>query len=529
MKLAISLSGGGFRAATYHLGTLSYLNHLHFEDDTPLLDHISAVSTISGGTLTGLWLILGKVRGWANDEILKNLYKILIDGDIIGHASKSFFDANNKNDSLIREMIRIYDQDIFKGATIGELMDKIDDISIDDFSANATEFTRALQFRFQIGKRIKTDKNGYSRGLIGNSKYSLPDEIARQILLAEVFAASSCFPGGFEPLFFPRDFKLSENSDNQELLEKKETLALMDGGVVDNQGIDPINLIRNRRDIDLYVISDAGCGKDVNYSFQPTSLLEGLTVHKTNIILNISILLLASSLLWVPKGFWFGLFTGFTAVALALRVTTAVLSRKLLKKYSKLIPFEFNWKWLLKIPVSKYLNLFLSRATSLLTLSDNVFMKHIRTLNYDTIYDDERWENRRIMNALYELGNGQNWVKNLKPTKEDKDEDFTKEKERRMRQMTPSENIIKNTDNSTSMATTLWWSDEDKDMGRPDALVAAGQYNICWNLLEYIYRLPKDKKNLTENHEHLIALQKKLEEDWEKFKVNPQWMINELK
>ena len=47
-KIALSLSGGGFRAATYHLGVLSYLNHLKTKDGTPLLDQVSAVSTISG-------------------------------------------------------------------------------------------------------------------------------------------------------------------------------------------------------------------------------------------------------------------------------------------------------------------------------------------------------------------------------------------------------------------------------------------------------------------------------------------------
>ena len=528
MKIAISLSGGGYRAASYHLGTLSYLNHLHLHDGSPLLDHISAVSTISGGTLTGLWLILGKSRGWTNTETLKRLYHILLDKDIIGHAAESFFDSNNKNDSLIREMVRIYNEDIFDGATLGDLMDQIDKISIDDFSANATEFTRAIQFRFQIGKRVKTDKNGISRGTIGNSKYSLSDHIARQVFLAEVFAASSCFPGGFEPLFFPQDFQLSNNAENTSLLDLKESVALMDGGVVDNQGIEPINLIRKRKDLDLFIISDAGCGKDINYSYQPSNILSHLTIHKTNVCLNFFILFLAQFLLWVPQGFWFGLFSGLTMMTLIARVLTALLSRNLLKKYSKSISFTFNWKWLLKIPVSKYINIVMSRATSMLSLTQDVFMKHIRSLNYDTIYNDEKWENRRIMNALYELGNDQNWLKNLKPTNEDTNQDVII-KQREMELMTPSDKIIKNTDISTAMATTLWWSDDDRKKGKPEALVAAGQYNMCWNLLEYIYRLPKDRKNLNENHTQLVELQQILEEDWKRFKDNPQWMLGELK
>ena len=164
----------------------------------------------------------------------------------------------------------------------------------------------------------------------------------------------------------------------------------------------------------------------------------------------------------------------------------------------------------------------------MLSLTQDVFMKHIRSLNYDTIYNDEKWENRRIMNALYELGNDQNWLKNLKPTNEDTNQDVII-KQREMELMTPSDKIIKNTDISTAMATTLWWSDDDRKKGKPEALVAAGQYNMCWNLLEYIYRLPKDRKNLNENHTQLVELQQILEEDWKRFKDNPQWMLGEFK
>ena len=116
-KIALSLSGGGFRAAAYHLGLLSYLNHLKTNDNTPLLDHVSAVSTISGGTLTGLWLILGKARGMTNYQSLHALYELLLNSDICGRGSREFFCGKNKNNSLIREMTEIYDEEIFHGAT----------------------------------------------------------------------------------------------------------------------------------------------------------------------------------------------------------------------------------------------------------------------------------------------------------------------------------------------------------------------------------------------------------------------------
>lgn len=513
-SIALTLSGGGFRAAAYHLGVLSYLSRLNTSDGTPLSSHVDTVSTISGGTLTGLWMILCQSQGKSTQQMLTGLYDILMKGDLIGRASREFLCGENANHSLIREMVKIYDEEIFHGATLGDLMAKIDDISIDDFSANATEFTNAIQFRFQIGRRLKTSGGRTSRGIIGNAKYQLNDEVAAQILLAEVFAASSCFPGGFEPLFFPRDFKLNDNPANEQYLKGKEPVALMDGGIVDNQGIEPINLIRKRKDIDLLIISDAGCGKGVNYSYAQSDICSNLSIHKVNVSLNIIIIFLAQFLLWVPRGFWFGFFLSLTLLSLSLRLTTTLISRRLIKRYSSLVPFSFNWKGLLHIPFSKYINLFLSRATSLLALTQGVFMKHIRALNYATIYENPKWQNRSIMNGLYELGTGEDFGKHL-----------TAEEEVLME---PSEAIYKATDLAVSMGTTLWWSDDDRRQLKPEALIACGQFTICWNLLEYIYRLRRNDDNTNASHDIIRALQPQLEADWQRFKENPYWMLSTL-
>ncbi|MBQ8051713.1 MAG: patatin-like phospholipase family protein [Bacteroidaceae bacterium] len=513
-RIAISLSGGGFRAATFHLGALSYLNHLRTSDGKTLLNHVRAVSTISGGTLTGLWFILGQCRGLSNDENLRQLYHLLLEGDVIGRASLEFLCGKSTNHSLIREMVRIYDEDIFKGATMGDLMDNIERIDIDDFSANATEFSNATEFRFQVGKEQKTERGGSSQGIIGNAFYKIPHAIARQIRLAEVFAASSCFPGGFEALFFPRDFQFSKLAENADYMSQAKPIALMDGGVVDNQGIEPINLLRKRRDIDLFIISDAGRGQDQPYTFEETDALSWFTVRRCNLLLNLMVLFVAQFLLWVPRGFWFGFFLGLTILFVLIRLVSAIASRVYIKRRSKDVPFSFRWKGLLTISFSKYIDLIRSRATSMYTLSDKVFMKHIRTLNYNTIYLDEKWRNRRIMNALYELGTGQRWDKHL-----------TKE-ERVL--MEPSEAILANSDLATSMGTTLWWSDEDRRLGKPQALMAAGQHNMCWNLLEFIYRLRRDSTNLSPEAHIITELQETLEADWQRFRENPLWLTYNL-
>lgn len=62
-EVAICLSGGGFRAAAFHLGTLSYLSNLKMADGSSFLKMVNTISTISGGTITGLWYLSGLCNG----------------------------------------------------------------------------------------------------------------------------------------------------------------------------------------------------------------------------------------------------------------------------------------------------------------------------------------------------------------------------------------------------------------------------------------------------------------------------------
>ncbi len=52
-EIALCLSGGGYRAASFHLGTMDYLYRLKYKGE-PLLHRVKAISTVSGGTFTGV-------------------------------------------------------------------------------------------------------------------------------------------------------------------------------------------------------------------------------------------------------------------------------------------------------------------------------------------------------------------------------------------------------------------------------------------------------------------------------------------
>jgi hypothetical protein len=147
-------------------------------------------------------------------------------------------------------------------------------------------------------------------------------------------------------------------------------------------------------------------------------------------------------------------------------------------------------------------------------LTNTVFMKHIRRLSYGKMYDNKRWTNRLIMNAIYELRPGESWQSRY-------------ENKRLAEWMKPSELIQQNSKKAADMGTTLWFTDEDKSNGMPEAIVAAGQYNICWNLLAYIERLEHNNLNTDKTHELITKCKDQLIEDWTKFKEDPMWLFKE--
>ena len=70
---------------------------------------------------------------------------------------------------------------------------------------------------------------------------------------------------------------------------------------------------------------------------------------------------------------------------------------------------------------------------------------------------------------------------------------------------------------------------EEKEAGVHDSLIAAGQYTICWNLLEYIETIKKDPSNTNEHHQLILACEEQLRKDWEKFQKDPLCGLAEWK
>jgi len=448
-----------------------------------------------------------------------------MDVDLVAMAlSELKASDKGKPTSLIRTMAEIYDRQLFGGATMDTLLKYAETGIVRNFSANATDFTNGLPFRFQATERVKGATGGkYCYGLIGNNKIPLERDMAGNIHLGDILACSSCFPGGFEPMVFPHDFNLPD--EDLKTFSPNDSFGIMDGGIVDNQGIEPVLLAEERmridepekkdRCMDLIVMSDVSSPYMEGYS--PAKRPVGGWIGSKSVksllgyvscgellatILLVSSFFTHSALLQSITGaIWLTLTTVWIAGALAKRKMHEFISQTVVGGHTKSI---------LELNISEIATLLVNRASSLAMLATTVFMKHIRRLNYKSVYEDDGWKNRRMMNGIYELRAGESWTK-----------------ERMPEWLRPSEAMQENSKKASSMGTTLWFTDGDKSSGIPQSLIAAGQYTICWNFLKYMEGSKKDQSNMSSQMIQLCKdIEPRLRADWEKFKSDPMWMLD---
>lgn len=303
-NIGMAFSGGGFRAASFCLGTLSYLQHIQTKTGATLLQHVSFISSASGGTITNAGYTSYQHQGKSFQQFYHDYLSHLSGDKLLEHALSILNDdkewkegGNNKQRNLINAFAKVYDRILFKGDTLDVYWNKS---HVKEFEVcfNATEFYRGQSFRFQT---TGTD-NAYQ--VIGNKYLYFDTErlaAVRKLKLADILASSSCFPMGFEPIVYPQDFtyqdangksateqelkeavyyenyeeityRLSDkaeaydNTDSnttQKQIKYLQKFGLMDGGITDNQGLNSVMLADKKRrarkiptPFDLIIVTD---------------------------------------------------------------------------------------------------------------------------------------------------------------------------------------------------------------------------------------------------------------------------------
>lgn len=526
MEISLSLSGGGYRASAYHLGVLHYLNRLVLQDDKKLLDEVNIISGISGGALTALWYVKNEVKGKSRDIVFREFYHLLDETNIAQEILENNFKEKDPQCQFTKLLSEAYDKIFFNGELFGEILDSIaNNHHIHHFSIDATDFNSGLPFRFQATHKM-SGANPY--GFIGNNLCNLPRDLARTIKLADIMAASSCFPVAFDPLVIDNSY--NEDFRNSTFLISHKPIVLMDGGIIDNLGIDPIERAAEQmqtqsKEIDLMILSDVSQKDFPPYTpseikFCDFPIEKVFSIHKriiTGIFIATIVLFILGIVLIIQGNSWYKFVFG-------LSIPCGIVF--FLDKYIRhVIRFrEFPYKGITiptknfkKVSIQSLTRLTLNRLKSAYMMANNITMSHIRRKFLNSLFADEKKKEKTILNAQYTLTSTGNW------------------KNRMMRYaflpkvMAPSQELHNITDEAYSQPTTLWFTDKQKKDNVLDKLVACGQYTTCWNLLLYILKMENRKEEDHGRTHSLLHIKKQLMDDWRKFNNDPLFMVNRIK
>lgn len=534
-KIALSFSGGGYRAASFHLGTMSYLNRLNW-GGTPLLNQVKMISTVSGGTIPGVIYALQKQE----DKTFEEIYNFLLDRlenldllkeSFIKLSTEGIWNNKTKRRNIINAFAEIYDEHYTFGKTLEEFRHL--DSHLEALVYNSTEFNNGLNFRF----RNKGKFNGSARVIV-------PYAVAVEIKLSDVLASSSCFPGGFEPMLWPNDFVHADSINLEKHAKNNRTVGLMDGGIYDNQGIESVLKYNSKVGepyFDLVIVSDVSSPN--MSSFKATNVDDTWFSKRTFqdfikynvrfnwILIGAIIALMCPLIFGLGNEFLHGICSGlaFSLIAVLIFKVWAIkkVSNKIKSSVEKLVGPNFDFYKskigplsIARVPFGTLSVLLKDRIVSLSILMQEVFLKVVRRLNYNKLYVDNDYKLRRISTLIKCLT----------------EEDFPKYKSSLPDNSTITydnfvgQRIAQTVAEASSFGTTLWFTETEGMNNVLHKLVATGQLTMCFNMMIYLNKwITDDDGNFDRlSTKDQIQMREMLEQckgDWVRFKKDPEFMV----
>jgi NTE family protein len=246
--LALCLSGGGFRAALFHLGALRRLNELG------VLTSIDTISSVSGGSIVSAHLA-ARVGAWPAGAIPD--WQATIAAPFYAFAKRNIRTRPllqralpwnwRRGSAPVEALARLYQRHLIPG----RLSDLPAPPARPRFVFCSSDLTFGVNWIFDAAGPSGVSRSGdYKAGYASPS----PDWPA-----ARAVAASSCFPPVFDPLpggvaagdLVGGDY---DKADRDQLVE---AIRLSDGGVYDNLGLEPV-----WKDHRTLLVSDGGATFD---------------------------------------------------------------------------------------------------------------------------------------------------------------------------------------------------------------------------------------------------------------------------
>jgi NTE family protein len=217
-RVGLALSGGGYRAAAFHLGTLTALHELG------ILDEVAVLSTVSGGSIIGAAWVQHLGSSDPSFETFAKAFSTFLTSatlDVPAILSGALDPFHTDTDKLIAG----YDHHLYHGATLASL--PVTPV----LCINATCLNTGKDWKFY-------------RDVMGDwwfcrNRPAIPDWKSqfypvRDVSLAVAVAASSCFAPVFAPLILPSKKYFSDQAGTIPYI------ALADGGIYDNQGLNDL-------------------------------------------------------------------------------------------------------------------------------------------------------------------------------------------------------------------------------------------------------------------------------------------------
>jgi len=566
-NIALAFSGGGFRAASYAMGVLSYLNRAKFDETADplngktLLQQVTYMSSASGGTITTALYSLYNAQGKSFGDFYVKLFETLTGERILENAlvtlsdKKRWTERPEKARNIINAFAMAYNESIFKGATLQSLVQsQPGNGHLQEVCFNTTEFFTGQSFRQDI--KLVDDPEPDPFYKFGNEVIHLDHAVAKKIKLGDVLAASSCFPAGFEPIVFPGDFVHKElpidelegaltlqpqTGDEQEhkfIAQKR--VGFMDGGITDNQGLQSMMYADGRRlrgetsfgHFDFMLVNDVGSHFIKPYVMPDQPEHSGWSLSGWNVV--IIILFFAAAALagygiyyhCAAAAFIGGLFTTLPLIFMGVVYWLKTKIRGVSKSSSPLnLRKSFTDKitgllirYFTKAPLGVLKQMLEERSESVLMLNLSIFLKRIRQLLYNKFYYSPQWKNRGKGNHIYDLS----FSNDINRKRKDPDNPVTPPF------LNPSRDMQIVAQAAFNMGTTLWFDKTAAHQQHSEAcIIACGQFTTCYNLLEYIDRLLNNPPVFESAYQNrLTGLREQLAHDYERFKTDPFFMYN---
>lgn len=268
---ALALSGGGYRATLFALGSLWRLNELG------ILKNLDRITAVSGGSITLGYLALNWNKlDFNNNGVAENFE------DVIVKPLQQFCSQNldigagimgilSPWDTIGDKITKAYNKRLFDKALLSDIPKGND---IPEFIFYATNYTTGSSVRF-------TNETIYD--------YKLGEAPVGNITIARAVAASSAFPPIFSPVIFNSKKWNWEKTKYAYLHENRllrDRLVLTDGGLYDNMGIEAIWKDKDEKNgddhFDQVFVCDAGLPFEVGFDIKGKNLFSKL-IQKTGL------------------------------------------------------------------------------------------------------------------------------------------------------------------------------------------------------------------------------------------------------